>query len=208
MPNDIADLRDTIVPKSDQINSEQLLAGPITITITSVERGNDEQPLVLHYDGENGRPYKPGKSMRKVLIFAWGADGSQWVGKSMTLFCDPTVKYGGVAVGGIRISHLSDIERELSISLTATRGKKTPFIIRRLEAKPDPVAQARAALTAAAEQGTDALLAAWGKVPAPVKKSLGGCPADLKTRAAAVDAAATPAPASEPAPAEPEGDVF
>jgi hypothetical protein len=31
MSTDVSDLRSTIVPKSDQLNSEQLLAGPITI---------------------------------------------------------------------------------------------------------------------------------------------------------------------------------
>ena len=129
--SDITNLRDTIVPKSDQLNSEQLIAGPMMITVTNVRRGDGEQPLVIGYHGDNGRPYKPCKTMRKVLIFAWGEDGSQWIGRSMTLFNDPAVKFGGVAVGGIRISHLSHIDRELKLSLTATRGKKDPFIILR-----------------------------------------------------------------------------
>lgn len=131
--SDVSNLRDTIVPKSDQLNAEQLLGGPITITVTAVKRGTDEQPVILNYDGDNGRPYKPCKSMRKVLIFAWGDDGRQWVGRSMTLFNNPDVKFGGVKVGGIRISHLSHIERDIALSLTATKGKKEEFIIRKLE---------------------------------------------------------------------------
>ena len=33
---DARDLRPTIVPKSDQLNSEQLLPGPLTIRVTGV----------------------------------------------------------------------------------------------------------------------------------------------------------------------------
>lgn len=136
--SDISNLSDTIVPKSDQLNSEQLLSGPMTITVTSVKRGDSEQPIAVHYLGEMGRPYKPCKTMRKVLIFAWGEDGSKWVGRSMTLYNDQSVKWAGVAVGGIRISHLSHIEKDIQMSLTATRGKKDPVFIRKFTA-PAPV---------------------------------------------------------------------
>lgn len=129
----VEDLRATIVPKSDQLNSEQLLAGPITITVSEVRlSGGAEQPVVVHYAGENGRPFKPCLTMRKVLIHAWGADGRQWVGRSMTVYNDPTVKWAGEEVGGIRISHMTDIERDIKVSLTTTRGKKAKYEVRRL----------------------------------------------------------------------------
>lgn len=125
MSNDVSDLSFTIVPKSDQLNADQLLSGPMTIRITSVAVGaGDDQPVVVHYEGENGRPYKPCKSMRKLLIFAWGSDGRAWVGKCATLFHAPEVKFGGELVGGIRISHMSDIPKDISVSLTSTKGKK------------------------------------------------------------------------------------
>ena len=203
--SDIANLRDTIIPKSDQLNAEQLLAGPMTITITDVRRGaTDDQPVILDYEGDAGRPYKPCKSMRKVLIFAWGEDGRQWIGRSMTLYNDPSVKFGGVAVGGIRISHMSHIDRDISLSLTATKGKKEPRIIKRLEVT-DPLAGARKALHEAAEQGTAALQAAWGKLDKATQRKLGGCPAELKDRAAEVDQTAQHAEA--PAPAK-DGGTF
>lgn len=130
---DVRDLRATIVPKSDQLNSEQLLSGPITVTVTSVNVSDSaEQPVSIHYEGEDGRPFKPCKTMRKVLILAWGQDGSQWAGKSMTLYNDPTVTFGREKVGGIRISHLSDIARDIAVSLTATKGKKTLHTIKAL----------------------------------------------------------------------------
>lgn len=104
----------------------------MTIRVVGVSRGNAEQPITINYDGDNGRPYKPCKSMRKVLIFAWGEDGNQWIGKSITVFCDQNVKWAGEKVGGIRISHMSDIERDISVALTATRGRKDTYIIKKL----------------------------------------------------------------------------
>ncbi len=131
--SDATNLRDTIAPKSDRVNADDFLAGPETVTITAVKRGDADTPVAVHIEGR--KPYYPCKSMRRVLISAWGDNGSDWVGKSMTLYTDPSVKFGGVAVGGIRISHLSHIERDLALALTATRGKRAPFTVRKLEAQ-------------------------------------------------------------------------
>ena len=131
---DVTDLRPTIVPKSDQINAEQLLGGPMTLTVTNVQvSSSPEQPVVVHYEGDNGRPFKPCKTMRKLLVFAWGPDGSEWAGKSMTVYNDPAVKFGGDEVGGIRISHLSHIAKAIEVSLTSTRGKKALYRVAMLE---------------------------------------------------------------------------
>ena len=125
-------LAHTITPKSDQANADDLIASPVTVTIQAVKQGDKESPVWIVTSGFDGRPWKPCKSMRRVLISAWGEYGSQWVGKSVTLFCDPEVVYGGVKVGGIRISHMSDIDDDLALSLTATRGKRKPFTVRKL----------------------------------------------------------------------------
>lgn len=129
---DVTSLRDTVVPKSDQLNADTLLAGPITVTITDVRRGSAEQPIDIHISGGH-QCWRPCKSMRRALISAWGDDGKSWIGKSMTLYCDPSVKFGGVAVGGIRVSHMSDLQSDLSLSLTSTRGKRTPYTVKKLE---------------------------------------------------------------------------
>jgi hypothetical protein len=129
---DVSDLRSTIIPRSDQLNAEQLLTGDMTLTVTDVRIGSDDQPVVIHYEGEDGRPFRPCKTVRKVLIFAWGEDGRNWIGKSMTVYNDPAVRFGGMDVGGIRISHLSDIEGEIKVSLTATKGKKALHTIKPL----------------------------------------------------------------------------
>jgi len=179
--SNVSDLRDTIVPKSDQINAEQLLGGPLTITVTGVSRGTADQPVVVNYMDDGARPYKPCKSMRKLLIFAWGEDGSQWVGRSMTLYNKQDVKWGGVAVGGIRISHMSHIERDIALSLTATKGKKEPYTVKRL-AEPVRAASApvsddyeaeRAELRKVTDQGLEAFKAAWNALTPAARKGIG-----------------------------------
>lgn len=194
--SDVSNLKDTIVPKSDQLNADQLIGGPMTITVTGVRRGNAEQPIIVHYENEAGRPYKPCLTMRKVLIFAWGEDGEAWVGKTMTLFNKRDVKWGGVEVGGIRISHMSHIDGDIKLSLAVTRGKKDPVIIKRLDVR-DPTIAARAALEQASRGGMASLRAAWEGLPAAMKTAIGGCPAELKEKAQAVDAANAPPPVAE-----------
>lgn len=130
--SEILDMRPTIVPKSDQINADQLLGGPMTITVTGVTAKAGDQPVTIHYQGDKGRPYKPCLTMRKVLVLAWGHDGNQWPGKSMRLYTDPSVMWGKEEVGGVRISHLSDIAKDIKVSLAATKGKKIMHEIKRL----------------------------------------------------------------------------
>jgi hypothetical protein len=75
-------LENTIIPKSDQLNADDLIGGPRTITITGVKAGTPEQPVTINYQGDDGHPYKPGKSMRRVLVAMWGAEASDYVGRS------------------------------------------------------------------------------------------------------------------------------
>jgi len=127
------DMRTVIAPKSDQMNADNLLAGPVTITIRDVGiHPGTEQPVSIGYDGDNGKPWKPCKSMCRVLVAAWGPDAKAYIGRSATLYCDPKVKWGGMEVGGIRISHLSHIDREMMMALTATKGQRKPFIVKPL----------------------------------------------------------------------------
>jgi hypothetical protein len=37
------------------------------------------------------------------------------------------VQFGGIKVGGIRISHMSHIDREMEMALTVTKAKRTPY---------------------------------------------------------------------------------
>lgn len=128
------DVSKTIVPKSDQLNADDLLTCSKDIEVTGVRlHSSDDQPISVHYKGEDGRPYKPCKSMRRVLISIWGTNGNDWIGKSMRLYCDPDVKFGGSNVGGIRISHATGIDRPTTINLTVTRSKRAPYTVEPME---------------------------------------------------------------------------
>ena len=121
----------SIVPKSDQLNAEDLLSGPITVTVTDVQQGTAEQPIAILIDGGK-QPYKPCKTMRKMLVFCWTDQAANWIGKRLTLYADPDVKWAGVAVGGIRISHLSGIESQVMLMLSETKGKRKPITVKPL----------------------------------------------------------------------------
>lgn len=131
----MVDMTQAIAAKSDQLNSDDLIGGPMTVKISGVKEGSKEQPIIIHYDGDNGKPWKPCKTMCRVLTGAWGKDGSQYVGKYLTLYRDPDVKWAGEAVGGIRVSQMSGIDSPLTLSLTMTRGKKAPWTVHPLKMK-------------------------------------------------------------------------
>jgi len=155
------DLTNTITPKSDQLNADDLISGPRVIRITEVKAGNAEQPVCINFDGDNGRPYKPGKSMRRVLVALWGKDSKAYIDKRIKIYTDPSVKFGGASVGGIRISNASGITEPLEMAMTETRGKRKPYTVQPL---PDFTTSLES-LKIAAEAGTEALKTAWLALP-------------------------------------------
>jgi hypothetical protein len=211
------DISNTLAAKSNQLNTDDLISGPITIQISRVSAGSPEQPVAIGYEGDEGKPWYPCKSMRRVLVAAWGADASQYVGRRVTLFRDPEVMYGGIKVGGIRLSHLSDIDGPLSIALTVTRQKRAPYRVQPLATPtppapaPDPAAAALAVCQAAGL--TDLGLAAFcDLVSSGSASTLAHLPSE--TLARIVELGISPetvakcnqppaAPAFEPAPAAP-----
>ena len=129
----------TLAPKSDQLDAIEL-SQPRTITIRAVTAGSGEQPINVYFDGDDGRPFRPSKTVRRILREAWGNRGSDWVGKSATLYNDKTVKYGGIEVGGVRVSHVSHIDSPITMMLPVTRGKFAkyhiqPLVVRSMPAK-------------------------------------------------------------------------
>lgn len=146
----------TIIPKTDQLNADILIGGPITIKINKISIGTGDQPVILGYEGDNGRPFKPCKSMRRVLVMVWGDDGNAYVGRSLTLYCDIKVTFGGASVGGVRISHMSHLNEEKTVLLTTSKANKKPFTVKPLsvqgvaakEAHPDVIKQGNEAAKA------------------------------------------------------------
>jgi hypothetical protein len=138
------DLTNTIVPKSDQLNSDDLIAGPRTFTVTEVRvKSTTEQPVDIHLAESPGKPFRPSKTVLRVLITAWGKEGDDYVGRRMTLYRDDEVKWAGQEVGGIRVSALSHINKPIKLALTETRGKKKNHTVQPLPDAPAP-AQAKA----------------------------------------------------------------
>ena len=133
------DISDSLAANSAQQNYDEFLAGPKTVTVSEVKKGSAEQPVEVHLVEFPGKPFKPAKSVRRVLAAAWGTDASAWAGRRMTIYGDPEVRYAGKAVGGLRVSHVSHIDKPVTVALTVTRGKREPFTVKPLAA-PAPYA--------------------------------------------------------------------
>lgn len=166
----------SIQAKSDQLNAVDLVAGPIDVVIESVSEGTADQPWVMKLKG-NCQPYKPCKSMRRVIVACWGTKAASWVGRSMRLYCDPTTKWAGEEVGGIRISHLSHIDRPMVVHLNESRGKKKPWTVQPLVIDTETRV---AAVIAALEKCTDQ--ASIDKVLEKASKLLEVCSEDQRNR--------------------------
>ena len=126
----MADIRAAIQPRSDQLNYEDFLSGPAVLTIERTEDYRDEkgQPrIAIHMVEYPGRPFKASKTNVKLLAIAWGEDDTDWPGRRVQLSADPTVTYGGKAVGGICVTALSHLPQRFTAKLSVARGKKKDF---------------------------------------------------------------------------------
>lgn len=173
------DLTATIVPKSDQINAEDLLAGPVTVTVEKVTRGNAEQPVDIRLVEYPGRAYRPSKTMRRVLVKMWGAEADAYAGRRMTLYRDPDVKFGGVKVGGIKISHLSHIDGPATLVLTETKGKRVPHDVKPLADSAPTVAPQIDPADVAQITDVDTLRGMWQAADATTRKAIEARVAEL-----------------------------
>jgi hypothetical protein len=109
---------------------------PVEIKITGVKvQGGQEQPVSISFEGSQ-KVFRPCKSMSRVLVAAWGADSSSYVGRELTLYRDPKVKWGGMEVGGIRISHMTGIDKPIDLMLTTTRSKRAVYTVKPLTTTP------------------------------------------------------------------------
>ena len=203
------DMSKTTAAKSDQLNSDDLIGGPKTVKITGVSPNENslEQPINVFFDGDGGKPFRPCKGMRRLMMQIWGIDGTSYVGRSMTLFRDPSVTWGGLAVGGIRVSHMSHMDRETTVAITESKTKRRPMVVKVLPtpaptretapAASDPAAE-QAAL-AAADEGRAAFKTWWnsdyGKAN---RESVAGVIAECNRRSAAWESANAVTETDEP----------
>lgn len=120
------DLTESIAPRSDQVNADDLVGGPITYTIREVIQGKAESPFDFMLV-ETDRAYRPSKTMRRVIVNAWGPEAANYAGRRLTLYREPSIRFGGAVVGGIRISHMSHIDKPTEVMVQTTRGKRETF---------------------------------------------------------------------------------
>jgi hypothetical protein len=148
----------TAEPRSDQWNADDFAGGPRTFTIANVVTGKAEQKYDIELVEGEGRVWRPPLTMLRVLVALWSDDAATWVGHRVTLFNDPTIRFGPSVVGGIRISHASHIDKAQTIPVTATRGKRVPYKVEPLPDTPpvDPatITKALTAITNATDTAT------------------------------------------------------
>lgn len=146
----MADIRTTLEAKSDQLNATDIMGFDLVIRVRSVTvGGSKEQPISVYFEGDNNRPWKPSKGMRRVLAAGWGFETDNWIGKSVKLHFDPSVKYAGKEVGGIRIKAMSEIDqRGMVVVETINRQQRLPVHVSFLDTfvQPYPAEQFAKAL--------------------------------------------------------------
>jgi hypothetical protein len=116
----------TADPRSDQWNADDFIGGPRTFTIAGVKPGTAEQKYDIELVEGQGRVWRPPLTVLRLLLGAWGDEASVWAGRRVTLYRDESIRFGSDAVGGIRVSHMSDLPdgKPFSTKVTTSRGKR------------------------------------------------------------------------------------
>src|SRR5690606_25511028 len=68
----LMDISDSLAANSNQQNYDEYLAGPKTVTVSEVKKGSAEQPVEVHLVEFPGKPFKPAKTVRRLLAKVWG----------------------------------------------------------------------------------------------------------------------------------------
>ncbi|RZL76483.1 MAG: hypothetical protein EOP66_10190 [Sphingomonas sp.] len=169
------DMSAVIVAKSDQWNADDFAAGARTFVVEDVSiKPGTEQPVQIKLAGSD-KVFRPCKTVSRILVAAWGADANLYRGRSLTLFTDPGVTWGGMKVGGIRVSHMSDLSQPLVIALQEKKGSRKMTTVQplKVQAPADQltVEDAEQSLRSAAD--LDALKLAWAsKAMRPFRERL------------------------------------
>ena len=132
----MSDVSIAMQAKSDQLNATDIMGVEPVITIRDVKVNPNAQAqkVWVYYHGDNNRPWKPSVGMVRILAAGWGTESQNWIGKSVQIYCEPSVTYGGKEVGGIRIRAMSDIDkRGIKATLTISRTKREPYPVKFLD---------------------------------------------------------------------------
>ena len=131
----------TAEPRSDQWNSDDFIGSSRTFTIAGVKEGRAEAKYDIDLVEGEGRCWRPPLTILRLLIAVWGDEASVWIGRRVTLYCDPSIRFGPDQVGGIRVSHMSALPggKSLTVKITSARGRKSPHTVEPLT-EPTPTA--------------------------------------------------------------------
>ena len=176
---DIIDMDLVTAAKSDQFNAVDLPTEPQLFTIESVKvKAGEEQPVEITLVGHK-KLFRPCKTMSRALKFVWGRDGKKYAGKSLTLFCDPNVRFGADKTGGVRIHAMEGLEKPVAVPVNLSRKKAGVYIVQPLKVEhpqaPAPITETTTDTPAViAEQIQNAatmadLVAIW-KAAAPTRR--------------------------------------
>lgn len=172
----------TTEPRSDQWNADDFIGGPRTFTIAGVKVGAAEQKYDIELVEGEGRSWRPPVTVLRLLVAGWGDDASQWEGRRVTLYRDPEISFGRDKVGGIRLSHMSNLPdgKPLTERLTSTRGKRATHTVQPLpDAAPAPVEPTEAEVTACTDP--DELREMWKRTTSDERRD------QIKARKADLD---------------------
>lgn len=170
----------TAEPRSDQWNADDFVGSPRTFTIAGVKPGTAEQKYDIELVEGEGRSWRPPLTMLRLLLAAWGDDATEWVGRRVTLYRDETVRFGRDAVGGIRVSHMSDLPggKPFEVKLTESRGRRAAVKVQPLKDEPTPTPSPEPTAEQVAASTSQDELRAWWSVSGPERQE------QIKARAA------------------------
>lgn len=128
-------------PRSDQWNGDDFVNGKAKVfTIAEVRHGSAEQKYDIVLAEGEGRVWRPPLTVLRILMDAWGDESDEWIGRRVALYRESSVTFGKEKVGGIRISHMSDLPegKPFEHDSTVTRGRKQKVVIKPLADAPTP----------------------------------------------------------------------
>lgn len=139
------DITDTLKADSTQLNAIDFPPGTSrTYTVESVRvvSGAKDRPVNIRLaEDPDGREFRPSKGMRRILAACWGPDSDTWVGKRFTVYADPSVRYAGKSIGGLKVSHVSHIDAAKKLPLRESESVTTIHTVQPLVEAPKPPAE-------------------------------------------------------------------
>ncbi|MET0887723.1 MAG: hypothetical protein ABWX92_14880 [Mycetocola sp.] len=136
------DITDTLKADSTQLNAIDFPPGTSrTYTVESVRvvpSAKDRPVNIRLAEDPDGREFRPSKGMRRILAACWTPDSDKWVGKRLTIYADPSVRYAGKSIGGLKVSHVSHIDAAKKLPLRESESVTTIHTVQPLPDAPTP----------------------------------------------------------------------